>query len=180
MTPDPSPSITRLSRTMARLVTVALVLAVPSIVLYVLLLHEQLPYHSEVTIAGFTLHALSPLASVAVMGALLVVALPLLWGLWELRGLFQGYAAGAIFTVDAAGHLRRCGYALMALSGKTLLRSLALSAALSIDRPKGERSMVLAVSSDDLLFLLLGVTVLVIARVMAEAAHLAEDNAGFV
>lgn len=172
--------IIRLSRTMARLVTLAFYLIPPLITAYALILPEQLPYHGGVAMAGFEPHRLSLTATAAVTAALLTVSLPLMWGLWELKGLFQGYAAGRIFTVEAAGRLRRCGYALTAAAAKTAVGSTLLSAALSIDMPAGRRSLVLSLSSDDLILLLIGGTVLVIARVMAEAARIAEDNAGFV
>ena len=58
-----------------------------------------------------------------------------------------------------------------------LLVLVLLSLALSIDRPQNARALVVSFSSDDLALLLIGGIVLVIARVMEEAARIADENA---
>lgn len=176
----PSLRIAHLSRRMAWVVTAAFWLVIPGIVLYVLLLPEQLPYHAGVAMAGFTPRPLPPLVAGAVMAALGVVSIPILWGLWELKNLFEGYTRGEIFTVEAARNLRRFGYALMVSAAKTGVGSVLLSAALSIDVQEGRKALVLSFSSDDLALLLIGAILLVISKVMEEASRVAEENAGFV
>jgi hypothetical protein len=180
MTIDPSAGITRLSRRMAWLVTAAFWLVIPGLALYVILFPGQLPYHGWVAIAGFEPRRLPPLVALAVFAALGAVSLPGLWGLWELKRVFEGYAAGAIFSVAAARRLRHCGYALMVVGAESPLGSLLLSAALSLDLSGRRRSLVISLSSDDLVLLLIGGVLLVIARVMGEAARIAEENAGFI
>jgi hypothetical protein len=180
MTVDPTAGIARLSRRMAWLVTAAFWAVTPGLALYVLLFPEQLPYHGWVAMAGFQPRPLPPLVAGAVFAALGVVSVPGLWGLWELKRLFEAYATGAIFTVAAARRLRHCGYALMVAGAGSPLGSMLLSAALSLDLPRHGRSLVISMSSDDLLLLLIGGVLLVIARVMGEAARIAEENAGFI
>ncbi|HXP98145.1 MAG TPA: DUF2975 domain-containing protein, partial [Telmatospirillum sp.] len=136
--------------------------------------------HGWVAMAGFKPRPLPPLVATAVFGALSVVSLPALWGLWALKKLFEGFATGAIFTIAAARRLRHCGYALMVAAGLSPIGSMLLSAALSLDLPKNGRSLVISLSTDDLVLLLIGGVLLVVARVMEEAARIAEENAGFV
>jgi len=180
MSETPIESIARASRRMAWLVAAVFWLFVPALALYVLLLPEQLPYHSWIAMAGLPPRPLPGPVSLAVWAALTVAALPALWGLWSLKRLFQGYAAGAIFTVAAARQLRQCALALMVLGLETPFCSMLLSLALSFDLPPGSRSLVLSLSSNDLTLLIIGGLLLVIARIMGEAARLAEENAGFV
>lgn len=173
-------SIVRRARPMVRLVSAAFWLVPLLIVIHVLAFPELLGRNAAIASANLDTSRLSGAASVAAMAALLVVSAPTLWGLWELRRLFEGYVAGAIFTVGAARRLRRCGLAVSISAAKTALGGLLLSLALSIDLPQDHRILIVGVSSDDLAWLLIGGILLVIARVMEEAARLAEENAAFV
>lgn len=173
-------SIQRTSRRIAIIATIAFWGLLPAIIAYVLLLPEQLPYISGVALAQFKPRDLPILANLAVICALAVCASPGMWGLWHLRRLFQGYAQGRIFTVEAAGRLRHCAWALLVSGAMGPLGVSALSLALSIGLAPGSRALVVGVSSNDLAMVLIGLIFLVIARIMGEAAHIAEDNAGFI
>ncbi len=179
MTSDPA-SIVRLARPMARLVTAAFWLLPAAIVFYVVLFPQQLAHHPTIAAAHVDTAALSGPAMGAAIAALLLVAAPTLWGLWELKRLFEGYSTGAIFTVAAARRLRSCGFAVLISAAKTAVGAVLLSMAVSIDLPKDHRVLSVSLSSDDLGLLLIGGIVLVIARVMEEAARLAEENAAFI
>lgn len=175
-----SASIPRLARPMLHLMTAALWLVPAIIVAYVLLFPEQLAHHPTIAAAHVETATLSGPAKGAAIAALLVVASPTMWALWELKRLFEGYAAGAIFTVAAARRLRSCGFAVLISSGKTVVGAVLLSLAISIDLPQGHKVLSVSLSSDDVGLLLIGGIVLVIARVMEEAAGLAEENAAFI
>lgn len=175
-----SASIPRLARPMAHLMTAALALVPLIIVLYVLLFPAQLVHHPFIAASNVELETLSAPAMAAAIAALLIVSAPTLWGVWELKRLFEGYSGGAIFTVAAARRLRNCGVAVLISAAKTAVGSLLLSLAVSIDLPLGRRVLALGLSSDDVALLLIGGVVLVIARVMEEGARLAEENAAFV
>lgn len=180
MSDDAAVQIARLSRRMAWICRALLWLVLPALALYVVILPEQLPHHGWVASAGFTARPLPPAVALAVWGALGVIALPALWGLWSLRRLFEGYAAGAIFTVAAARRLRHCGVALVVAGLETPFGSALLSVSLSFDLPKGSRMLVLSWSGNDVVLLVVGALLLIVGRVMGEAARIAEDNAGFV
>ena len=60
-----------------------------------------------------------------------------------------------------------------------LLRT-AVGIALTLGNPPGQRLLVFTLSWNDYLSMLCGAVLLAVARVMADAVRLAEDNAGFV
>lgn len=180
MSEDTLSHIARIGRRMAWLTTALFWLLVPLLGLYVLLLPEQLVHNGMVAGAGFQPRAFPLPVGLAVWAALTVVSLPALWGLWALKGLFEGYARGAIFTVAAARRLRHCGLALVAAGLETPFGSMLLSGALSLDLPKGSRMLVLSLSGNDIVLLVIGALILTIAHVMGEAVRMAEENAGFV
>ena len=55
-----------------------------------------------------------------------------------------------------------------------------LSVLVTLQNGPGKRELTLDLTSDDYLMLLVGVVLLAISSVMAEAARIAEDNEGFV
>jgi hypothetical protein len=103
-----------------------------------------------------------------------------MWGVWELRCLFQGYAVGAVFTVAAAQRFGRFALALMLAAACAPLGSAVLSLALTILGTVPEPSLLILISSTDIGFAVLGGALRVIAWVMRDAARIAEENAGFV
>ena len=60
-----------------------------------------------------------------------------------------------------------------------LSRTLA-SVALTLDRPPGHRVLMLTLGTHDYALLMCALVFVAVARVMAEAARLAEENEGFV
>lgn len=105
---------------------------------------------------------------------------PMLMALWQMRGLFARYRRGEILSPACAGHIRRCGGALVLLAlAQFLIRPLQILA-LTADNPAGQKVLAIGLSSEVLWLALAGGLLVVIGRVMAEAARLAEENAGFV
>ncbi|MBX7200921.1 MAG: DUF2975 domain-containing protein [Rhodospirillaceae bacterium] len=172
--------ITRLAKPMAGFLTAAFWLLPPFLVASVLLYPEFLGRHPAIAAANVQTAALSGPAMAAAILALLVISVPALYGLWELKRLFEGYLAGDVFTVGAARRLHRCGFAVLISAAKTAVGGVLLSLAVSIDLPAGHRVLTVGLSSDDVGLLLIGGILLVIARVMEEAARLAEENAAFI
>lgn len=117
-----------------------------------------------------------------VLGALLSL-LPvaaLAAGLLDARRCLRIFATGAFFRPEAAvamsGFAR--GMFLAALGG--LLLPTVLSLALTAANPPGQRALIVAVSSDQVLGMLLAGILWVIAGTMAQAAVLAEEYAQVV
>lgn len=112
-----------------------------------------------------------------------VIAVPvgvMLYGLFAVRALFRDFAEGRVFTAQAARRLQTFGATVLAQAPLGPLTSVALSAALSLGNPPGERAITVAISSNDYFALIVGGALFAAATVMREAARLAEENAGFV
>jgi hypothetical protein len=107
----------------------------------------------------------------------LAVILVALLRLWQ---LFGEYLQSRIFSARALTSLR--GFArwtLVAAFWSPVYRAV-LSVIVTWQNGPGKRELTINLSSDDYLLLLLGVVLLAISSVMAEAARIAEDNEGFV
>lgn len=129
--------------------------------------------------AGQTL----PLTLEGRFAAAAIIAVPLcvlLYGLWQVRLLFQGFACGQVFTSMAARRLRIFAATVLAQAVLGPLTSTALIIALSLGNPPGSRMIGIAFSINDYVALIVGGLLLAIAWVMGEAARLAEENASFV
>lgn len=168
-----------LSRRVAAVLGVAVFLAPVVLAVYVFAFPEQLATHPGVAILRLTPRPLDLPHLLGACGALFLEAAPALWGLWHLRRLFQGYAAGAVFTTVAAKHFRCFAWAVLLSAVSRPLGWMILSMVVAAGSEAGPHG-VISLSSDDLVLVLVGSALLVIGRVMSEAARIAEDNAGFV
>ena len=112
------------------------------------------------------------------------VSLPLvglgLFALWQLWRLFAEYAHGRALGQPALRHLRRFAWSVLATALLQPLAKAALSVALTVGNPPGQRLLSLSLGSSDYLALLLGAVLLAVAQVMHQAVLAAEENRGFV
>lgn len=144
---------------------------------------EFLAMQSAAQQMGIQAEDISLLSRTAAYGAIMVQTAPLLWALWALRRLFEGYAAGAVFTTEAARYLKQVAFALLSILLVRPLGGALFSLALSIDTtkaPGGQGHLILAFGSTEVLIGLAGAMVLVITWIMGEAAAMAEENQSFV
>ncbi|MEK8029286.1 DUF2975 domain-containing protein [Ideonella sp. DXS29W] len=105
------------------------------------------------------------------------IGLGLMWQLWS---LFGEYLKGNVFGQRALTCLHRFSALLLALSITIPLSHVLLSVAVSWDNPPGQRQLIVSISSNDYALVLGALVFLAIARVMGEAARVAEENEGFV
>jgi hypothetical protein len=101
-------------------------------------------------------------------------------GLHRLWVLFGEYALARVFSHRALVNLRGFARCVLATGIVSPLYGALLSVIVTWDRKPGTRELNIQFSSDNYAMLLLGAVLLAIASVMAEAARVAEDNAGFV
>jgi hypothetical protein len=113
----------------------------------------------------------------ALVFSLAAVALTV-WALWSLRALFQHYTKGEVFTPPALRLLNNVAVALFASVVISFVMHAPISLILSLGIGKPQIS--LDFGSADVVTLFTAGVVLVIARVMNEAGRLAEENAKFV
>ncbi len=174
----PEAHIQRTSRFAAAIVAFFIVATPLALALYVA--SGALIHHPWLTLISIPSTALGPAARIAIFVASLAAIAPWMWGLWELRRLFLGYANGAVFTQQAAVHFGNFAMSLV-LAGvaapvAVTLLSLMLSA-LGVMVPGG---VVISFSSNEIFAILLGALLRIIASVLRAAARLAEENASFV
>jgi hypothetical protein len=103
-----------------------------------------------------------------------------LWALWSLRRLFLRYAAGDVFSNETLRLLNNVAVALFAQVVVGFAMQAPISLLLSWAAGHGHRSISLSLGSDDVFSLFLAGAVLVIARVMAVARRMADENESFV
>ena len=104
----------------------------------------------------------------------------LLFGLWQARALFEGFAEGRIFTLASARRLRDFAACMMAQAILGPISSTALLLAFTYDNPPGTRQLSIGLSSNDYLALIVGGVLLAVAWVMVEATRIADEHASFV
>lgn len=117
------------------------------------------------------------------LAALVVDLIPtalVVWALIELYRLFQHYAKGEVFSVAALGNLNRVAALMFWQVLVSFIAGAPVSYILSLYRGAGHREISLGLGSNDLAFLFMAGVVLVIARVMAEARRMADENESFV
>ncbi|SEF30366.1 DUF2975 domain-containing protein [Variovorax sp. NFACC27] len=103
-----------------------------------------------------------------------------LYALLHLWRLFGEYGRGRVFGATAQDALVRFAWAVLLLALLLPLARGLMTVALSIGNPPGQRFLAISIAWFDCLHILFGAVLVAIARVMAEARRLADDNAGFV
>jgi hypothetical protein len=174
-------SVGGLSSTMAWLSTLGFAI-VPLVVAYTFID----PDHSQWMMftyehGGVNLSSSQPFALrlLALVCALAPTAFTM-WALWSLRRLFLLYAKGSVFSAEALEALNHVAVALFAGVIVAFIMQAPISLALTWARGENHREMSLSFGSRDVATLFMAGVVLVIARVMAEARRMADENAKFV
>ena len=103
-----------------------------------------------------------------------------IWAFWSVRQLFVGFAQGEVFTARALSYLNHIALALLLGEVAGIVLQLPETALATWYLGRGHRSMDLSLGTDDIVNLLLAGGAFVIARVMAEARRIADDNAGII
>lgn len=129
---------------------------------------------------GVSQEELSPGYSTTLFAALFLATAPLLWGLWRLSKMFAAFGLGRVFTVSAAQEFERFCWALAATAFAQPLASAFFGIVLRMSGFPLRPSVTVYLSSTDLVALLLGVALAVVAKVMRMAAHLAQENSEYV
>jgi Protein of unknown function (DUF2975) len=140
-------------------------------------------YAAHIIASQVEVHILAPLTPrTRVMVGLwdipsLAVILMALLRLWQ---LFGEYLQSRVFSARALASLRSFARWMLAAAFLSPVYRAGLSVIVSWQNGPGRRELTINLTSDDYLLLLLGVVLLAISSVMAEAARIAEDNEGFV
>lgn len=102
------------------------------------------------------------------------------YGLWQLRGFFRCVYDGAALSVAAAGHLTGFARIIAILALAKPVTSALVSVLATLPNPPGERQLIIRFSSDDVIALVVGILLVVVAWTPREGARIARENAEFV
>jgi hypothetical protein len=181
MTDQQRASVVTLSKTMAWLSTLGFVL-LPICVAYSFLAPDQskwLMFNYDHKGAELTTAVPILFRTIALLCALASTVFSM-WALWALRRLFLLYARGSVFSLEALTALNHVAVALFASVIVAFAMQAPISVALTWSLGPHHREMSLSFGSNDVATLFMAGVVLVIARVMAEAQRVADENAKFV
>lgn len=104
----------------------------------------------------------------------------LLVGLWHAHKCFGLFAGGQVFTLQAVTALKRFASLATASFASGVVASTALSVVLTIGNAPGNRHLAIGLSTDQAFALFFAGVVWLMAAVIAQGLHLAEENANFV
>jgi hypothetical protein len=123
---------------------------------------------------------ITPLGQAVAGIALAIPVGVMIYGLLAARRMFGEFACGEILTERAARHLQTFAATVLAQAPLGPLTAAGFSAALSLGNPPGQRAFTIAFSINDYFALIVGGVLFAAATVVREAAHLADENRGFV
>ena len=101
-------------------------------------------------------------------------------GLWQARKCFGLFAGGHVFTHLAVEALKRFAMLVAASFAASLVTKTALSTLLTIYNVPGTRQVAIGLGTDQIFTLFFAGMVWLMAAVIAQGMHLAEENARFV
>ncbi|EJN32893.1 hypothetical protein PMI35_00958 [Pseudomonas sp. GM78] len=117
------------------------------------------------------------------LGGLLLSSVPLLAltvGLGHLRRLFQRYASGEYFSIDAALCLGKVGKAVALWVLLDFVCEPLLSLWVTMNEPQGERLFTISLTAATFVALFMAACIAIIARILREASAVNSENQTFV
>jgi hypothetical protein len=97
-------------------------------------------------------------------------------GIWAMAGVFRLLAQGEYFHAQVAVLLRRFGLVLVVFGMTSPLARLLMVLAVTLENPAGHQSIALSLVMDDVLVVLIGALMVMLAHALQEAAVIADDN----
>jgi hypothetical protein len=94
---------------------------------------------------------------------------------WNLAQLFKGYARGEVFTKGSVARIRRTGQLMLLLACLGPFVAGALSIALTLGNPPGQRQFAIGLSSADFTQIITALVIMVAAYVMDQGRALRDD-----
>ncbi len=101
-------------------------------------------------------------------------------GLFMAQLLFRGYRKGQIFTTGAAETLTCIGWSVVLLGPAYMLANTLTVLLLTMHSGPGARQLNLSMDEGDVFAIVFGLLIVVVGRILAEAAKIADENKSFV
>lgn len=175
---DSMAAFRRFSRLVSVFVAIVRIGLPISIAIYVFWFSEEMARRPEIVSLNAVPAPLGPWWSAAAFVVLIVAVAPVFYALTAAQRLFRGYARSQVFTVAAATEIRRIALGLLLAALMGPFASVAMS--LVLTGAGNAHGIAVSIGSDQFFFALFGLVFLGIARVMREAAAMAEDHAAIV
>ncbi|MDO6528243.1 DUF2975 domain-containing protein [Motilimonas sp. 1_MG-2023] len=106
----------------------------------------------------------------------LILAIPALYGIFNLKNLFKLYRKKIVFSHKNAEYILRFGYSLIGWVAAKLIFIAFISAVLTFGNQYGERMIVLQFEFSDIAILVSGSVIVIISWIMKEAAIIKEEQ----
>ncbi|MBO0612930.1 DUF2975 domain-containing protein [Thiothrix fructosivorans] len=100
----------------------------------------------------------------------------MMWGIWAMAGVFRWLAQGDYFHADIARQLRRFGVALMVFGVASPVVRLLMVLAVTLENPEGHQVIAISLEMNDVLVVLIGALMVMLAHALQAAAVIADDN----
>jgi hypothetical protein len=100
----------------------------------------------------------------------------MVFGIWAMAGVFRLLAQGDYFHAQVAVLLRRFGLVLMIFGLTSPLVRLLMVLAVTLENPEGHQSLALSLEMNDVLVVLIGALMVMLAHALQAAAAIADDN----
>lgn len=100
----------------------------------------------------------------------------MVFGIWAMASVFRLLAQGDYFHANVALQLRRFGLALVVFGITDPLVRLLMVLAVTLENPAGHQVIALSLEMNDVLVVLIGALMVMLAHALQAAAAIAEDN----
>lgn len=100
----------------------------------------------------------------------------MVFGIGAMAGVFRLLAQGDYFHANVARQLRRFGLALVVFGITSPLARLFMVLAVTLENPAGHKAVALSLEMNDVLVVLIGALMVMLAHALQAAAAIAEDN----
>lgn len=168
--------IQRVSQIMRHLCTVGVVLIPVGFIFIGLNFEQFLPYIKVTQTIGVDVRTIGGLNLALGFLCMLLPAIALIYGLWQLHHLFDLYGQAKFFTETNARCLRAFAGALFINALLVPIAGILLSLALTFNNPPGQKALSISVGSGELETAFVAAIFWVIAWIMQEGRRLADEN----
>lgn len=110
----------------------------------------------------------------------LIPLLPMIWGFYNAWILFRGFRGAEFFTPRSGRRLRNIGWSVVMLVAVGFVTDAALSVLTTWHRGAGQRELAIGLEGTDILGIVVGMLLVVVGWLMAEAALIDDENKQFV
>ncbi len=127
--------------------------------------------------------ALGGVGKAQTLGAMVLGFAPNLIGaamLFYAWRLFHGFRRDGVFTQKAGARLRLMGGLLLILVPVSMVSELAVTALVAMYSESGQRYISVSFDEGDIYAVAIGLTILAVGHIVAQAAQLADENRSFV